>query len=334
MPCKNDLSELYAEHDGHVSDKWTSYLNLYQRLFSPFQETPVNLLEIGVQNGGSLQLWGKYFSQAEAIIGCDINPACAKLDQADGRIRVITGDINHPRTLDQIRASASSFDIIIDDGSHTSPDIIHTFCLLFPLLKQNGIFIAEDLHCCYWSKWQGGLYQPRSAMAFFKALADVLNFEHWGLEGHSRIQLLRPFGITPELTEDLLAQIHSVEFVNSMCIITRRPAEQNCLGQRRVAGTLELVAPVKHVDGTFSQAPPQKLLPNEGIPNLALQLESLGQQVQAKLARQQQQIDEQAQRIIELERIREQMGEHLLRADAQLELLKELFQGNEPLDPP
>jgi len=42
---------------GKVSDKWDSYLPIYDRLFGPRKDDAIGLLEIGVQNGGSLEIW-------------------------------------------------------------------------------------------------------------------------------------------------------------------------------------------------------------------------------------------------------------------------------------
>lgn len=250
------LENHYAEHEGFVSDKWSLYLPEYERLFRSLRQAPVAFLEVGVQNGGSLEIWEKYFPNASSIVGCDINPDCEKIAHDSEKIRLVIGDIKQPRTLEKLFSIAAEFDIVIDDGSHTSSDIVATFCNLFPHLKHGGLYVVEDLHCSYWEAYEGGLHHPRSSMAFFKALVDVLNFEHWGIE-HSRTEWLQPFGIAPALSEAVLAEIHSVEFVNSMCVLTRRPAANNRLGKRQVVGKMEQVCPIKQVDGTEIDVPPQ-----------------------------------------------------------------------------
>ncbi|MBZ9566655.1 class I SAM-dependent methyltransferase [Modicisalibacter tunisiensis] len=321
------LTECYKAHDGRVSDKWSLYLDEYERLFAPIRNKPIHLLEIGVQNGGSLEIWGEYFPQAQKIVGCDINPACAQLNYRKPTINVVIGDVNKDDTLAQVFKHAEQYDIVIDDGSHTSQDIIHTFCTLLPHVKQGGLFVAEDLHCSYWKKFNGGLYEPRAAMAFFKALADIPNFEHWGLEGHTRRRVLAPFGISEELTETLLTEIHSVEFINSMCVINRQPAEKNVLGLRCVAGELEEVASVKQVNGTSSPTPAQQFpAPNTG--SLTSNLQEITETLQAKIAEneaQQELLKSKNKEIQELNHLREQMHEQLVRAEAQLALLKDLL---------
>lgn len=257
MNVSTSLENLYNQHTGLVSDKWELYLAEYERLFSVLRDKPIGLVEIGVQNGGSLEIWSQYFSAAEAIVGCDINPLCSQLVYADERVRLVVGDVTEPETLESILNGRNNFHIVIDDGSHTSSDIIKTFCNLFPRLDIDGIYIVEDLHCSYWEQFQGGLGHPQSSMSFFKTLTDILNFEHWGIDSN-RLEVLKPFGITSELSEALLAELHSIEFVNSMCILRKRGKEFNILGRRRVVGTHESVAPVKQVADTFNNVPKQK----------------------------------------------------------------------------
>ena len=173
------LDQLYREHKGKLSDKWSLYLTEYDRLFTVYRNQPVQLLEIGVQNGGSLEIWDQYFPNARKIIGCDINPSCAALQYRSPRIAVVTGDANLDEFQNEILQYASTFDIIIDDGSHDSSDIVRSFARYFPYLSETGIYVAEDLHCSYWDNFEGGLHQPLSAMSFFKRLTDIVNHEHW-----------------------------------------------------------------------------------------------------------------------------------------------------------
>lgn len=253
------LLELYHAHEGKVSDKWALYLLEYDRLFHPYRTQPVRLLEIGIQNGGSLELWSKYFPNAERLVGCDINPGCAALTYEDARISVIVADANTDEAFERIVERTPSIDLIIDDGSHTSSDIVRSFNRYFPLLKDGGLFVAEDLHCSYWGEFEGGLYMPQSSISFFKRLADIVNFEHWG-HARERNELLKEFtdhyGI--DFDKESLAKIHSVAFINSMCVIEKRKAQDNELGARFIAGETELVVPGHtELSGTVLVSPSQ-----------------------------------------------------------------------------
>lgn len=252
------LRELYSEHDGKVSDKWDIYLNEYDRFLEPYRNEKLNLLEIGVQNGGSLEIWQKYFPNANVLVGCDINEDCSKLEYDSEKVRVIVGDANTDDTEKQILSINKRFDVIIDDGSHTSEDIVRSFARYFPHLEYGGVFIAEDLHCSYWNVYGGGLYDLSSSINFFKSLVDVVNYEHWGLN-RSAIEVVAAFneryGISFSL--ELLSEIHSVEFINSVCVIRKHPSENNRLGRRNIVGQTALVVPGLNEFNGYSQAIPQ-----------------------------------------------------------------------------
>jgi glycosyltransferase involved in cell wall biosynthesis len=236
------LLELYKSHDGKVSDKWSLYLTEYDRLFKPYRELPISLLEIGVQNGGSLEIWSQYFSNGTKFVGCDINPDCQKLTYDDSRIAVIVGDATTSETQQKIHDQSATFDLIIEDGSHTSGDIVKAFARYFPLLKEGGLFVAEDLHCSYWQEFEGGIFHPYSSMNFFKHLTDIINHEHWGVD-RDLTQLLSGFknNYQIDLNEDLLSQVHSIEFINSICVVRKSGSAESRLGSRFIAGSIELV---------------------------------------------------------------------------------------------
>lgn len=237
--AQQTLAQLYELHQGKVSDKWTSYLDEYDQAFAKYRNSPVRILEVGIQNGGSLEIWAKYFPDARQIIGCDINPKCAELEYEDRKISVIVGDINTDNVEREIRKHTPEFDIIIDDGSHHSGDIVKTFARYYPLLEDGGLYIVEDLHCSYWQKWEGGLFSPDSSMAFFKQLSDIVNHEHWGIPNtcEDAIKIIldaHHFCID----EGTLKSIHSIMFCNSLCIIRKESPQHNNLGERLVAGTI------------------------------------------------------------------------------------------------
>ncbi|MGE3542174.1 MAG: class I SAM-dependent methyltransferase, partial [Candidatus Tectimicrobiota bacterium] len=236
------LAELYDEHQGKVSDKWSIYLNEYDRLFGELRYSPVSLLEIGIQNGGSLEIWAQYFPSATKIVGCDINPDCGLLQYDDPRIAVVIGDVNTDTTQADIVQQAQVFHVIIDDGSHLSSDIIKSFARYFPYLEAGGLFVVEDLHCSYWQEYEGGLFDPFSSIAFFKRLADIVSYEHWGLQKQCTDTLEGFFSrYAFQMQAETLLQVHSVEFLNSLCIIRKARPEANRLGTRIIAGSEEKV---------------------------------------------------------------------------------------------
>jgi len=235
------LREIYKNHSGKVSDKWDIYLDTYEEKLSSLKKSPIKLFEIGVLNGGSLEIFSKYFENAELILGCDIDKNCQKLKYTENNIKLIVGDVNSDEISNQIIKNGD-FDIIIDDGSHTSKDIVTSFCKYFKHLKYDGIYIAEDLHASYQKEHGGGLFYPISSMNFFKKLVDIINFEHWGINKEKNF-ILRTFKQNYQINMDNINfdEIHSIEFINSLCFIKKKLPKKNVVGKRHVVGNDAIV---------------------------------------------------------------------------------------------
>lgn len=95
----------------------------------------------------------------------------------------MVGDINSLESRAAIERCSRFFDVIIDDGSHHSSDVMKTFAQYFPLLRDGGIYVVEDLHCSYWSEFEGGLFLRSSAISFLKIIIDIINRNDWGDDG-------------------------------------------------------------------------------------------------------------------------------------------------------
>lgn len=173
------LHEVFFAHDGKFADKWEQYIAIYESEFAKFIDAgkPVRLLEIGVQNGGSLEVWSRYFPAGSEFIGVDIDPRVKNLRFSSDNIRVIVADAADQDTLVQ-KLGEDDFDIIIDDGSHISKDIIESYNILFEKVRWGGKYIIEDMHACYWRLFQGGYLLESSAIEFFKNMVDGLNADH------------------------------------------------------------------------------------------------------------------------------------------------------------
>ena len=249
------LTDLYSAHDGKLAHKWASYLKNYEEIFKPYRGKPIDLLEIGVQNGGSLEIWSEYFAQARNIIGCDINENCRNLSFSHAAVTVVVGDANVSSVVEKITAITSGFDIVIDDGSHISSDIIKSFLLYFPAVREGGIYVAEDLCCSYWPAWEGGLFEPKSSYAFFKLLVDVINFEHWPHRTFREDYLRSITGDAINGLETVLAEIHSVEFRNSLCIIRKKASAENIIGPTWVSGREQPVTQNNTIHGSKITTP-------------------------------------------------------------------------------
>lgn len=135
------------KHDIHHTFKGKSYLNVYEQYLHPLKEKKINLLEIGIRDGSSLRMWEEYFPNA-TVYGLDIDPNCHQISSE--RIKTFIGSQDDPEIIQKIAKEANySFDIILDDGSHINELTLKSYDLLFHYLKNEGLYIMEDLGCSY-----------------------------------------------------------------------------------------------------------------------------------------------------------------------------------------
>lgn len=214
------VSEAFCRHKGNIADKWEGYLAIYDNILERKRSQCIDFLEIGVNNGGSLEVFAEYFHQARTITGVDINPRCGKIPFSDNRISVIIGNSNTKETRQLLAKRAEDYDLILDDGSHQSEDIINTFVNLVSLVSPGGTYIIEDLCCSYWQEFGGGVHTNTSAIGFLKRLVDVVNFEHWN-SVYSIEEYLSDCGIKAISHDSLmrLSTIQGVSFYNSICVV-------------------------------------------------------------------------------------------------------------------
>jgi SAM-dependent methyltransferase len=237
MPSASPLADLYRQHQGKLADKWGLYLEVYDRVLAPYRERAIDFVEVGIQNGGSLEIWAKYFAKARTLIGCDANPACAQLRFDDPRVALLIGPINSPPVYREITSRTAGIDVFIDDGSHHSRDIVNSFVNYFQHVRPGGVYIVEDLHCAYFRDWGGGVAEPGGAMGFLKLLVDGLHHGYWKDQA-SFGELSAPF-LPPGARADasLAADIHAIAFFDSMCVIEKRREGAGAgLGERVLAG--------------------------------------------------------------------------------------------------
>lgn len=263
---KEKLHDFYANHSGKVSAKLYSYLRLYEEVLKPYRDEPINILEFGVQNGGSLEIWSKYFGNAKNIVGCDINPDCSQLKFVDSRIHIINENVNSSRGYDEVLKNCSSIDILIDDASHLSGDIIKSFMSYFPHISDGGIYIVEDLCCSYWREYDGGLFNKLSSISFFKQIVDIVNYQYWGhsiAEAHFFKKFQKEYGI--DVSEDFFKDVYSVEFYNSLCVIRKQQKLSNETGKFVIGGKEEPIQKWSHLHLTQISVPQQLTADKENI---------------------------------------------------------------------
>jgi hypothetical protein len=166
----------FLNNDGRVIHKWKHYFPIYERHFRDYVYKTVTFVEIGCGEGGSLQMWKRYFGPHARIIGLDIDPRCKGFEEDQIEIRI--GDQQDPQFLGHVVDEFGTPDIVLDDGNHVMSHVCASFNFLYPRLAKSGIYMVEDLHTAYWSEFEGGLGRPGSFIELTKQLIDLLNADH------------------------------------------------------------------------------------------------------------------------------------------------------------
>jgi len=93
-------------------------------------DQPIRLLDVGVENGGSLEIWQEILPEGSEVLGIDRDPKCADLG-----LPVLIGDVEDRGWL-KSALKGRWFDINIDSTGTMSPH-------LWPYLTKGGRVLFE-----------------------------------------------------------------------------------------------------------------------------------------------------------------------------------------------
>jgi len=134
----------YETHAGRGMWKWGQALDAYQAHFGPHIGQPGNMLEIGVQSGGSILMYHAVLPQFH-YYGMDINRNCVNFQDATSTIYI--GDqASVPAWADFFANIQPHLDIVIDDGGHQAHQMLTTIQQVLPHMNSGGFFLTEDIH--------------------------------------------------------------------------------------------------------------------------------------------------------------------------------------------
>lgn len=167
-----NLQTIFDQHDDRFSGKWKHYVEVYQRHLEKYVNQEVTLLEIGTSSGGSLQIWKKFLGPKAKIVGIDIDPRSVFTED---QIETYIGSQADPNFLMNVLNRIGPPDIVIDDGSHDQMDVMNTFSILFEHVKNNGIYVIEDLHTAYQQDYHGGITSPLNFVSIASRFVHDVN---------------------------------------------------------------------------------------------------------------------------------------------------------------
>lgn len=150
------LNDIGLRLDTDKSSRFHNYLDFYQEQL-PDRSFEGRLLEIGIMDGYSIQMWCEYYPDAE-IVGLDIMPK---------------GHLNYSgATLLQLNATdipamaeLGDFDVILDDGSHMSLEQQQSFYwFYYHQLNEGGYYVIEDLWTSYMDNYINSKYSTKQVL--------------------------------------------------------------------------------------------------------------------------------------------------------------------------
>ncbi len=215
----NDLEKYFREKNKRLIHKWSHYFDIYERHFSRFRNKEIVVLEIGISQGGSLQMWKDYFGPRARIYGIDIDPRCKDLEEEN--INIFIGSQSDRDFLRQVKKQIPQIDILIDDGGHTMRQQIVTFEEMFDAVNESGVYLCEDTHTSYWLEYGGGYKRHGTFIEYTKNFIDYINAYH------SEQKLFKPNSFTHS--------VDSVHYYDSIVVIEKRKRDKPL---NEMAGTI------------------------------------------------------------------------------------------------
>jgi hypothetical protein len=146
--------------DNTRTDKYTihTYLGVYDDLLKHKKETALNVLEVGIDRGGSIKMWHDYFPHA-VVHAVDIMPyekVWSELKDKE-RIKLYTSSMLNMTRVDAYDPDwvkktfgGIKFDFMLDDGPHTLDSMVSFLNLYLPLLAPDGVLLIEDVQDYAW----------------------------------------------------------------------------------------------------------------------------------------------------------------------------------------
>ena len=219
------LREVYEQYDEMpLIEHWMEYSDAYDmHLPKPDGHTPIKMLEIGVQSGGSARVWKQFYGKPLKYVGIDIEKKCKRTESPRENIFVEIGNQLDGAFLSSVCAKHGPFDIVIDDGGHSAwmmqTSLAHMWNHSDACLSESATYVIEDMHTMVGCA-NGYCERPAD-------VTDVVSNAFYGMHAHwwtdssfSPRWLSR--GMTPNpVPAPWAAQVRSISLYDSMAFFKR-----------------------------------------------------------------------------------------------------------------
>ena len=115
------------------------YLPTYQEIAASIGAAG-RVCELGVFDGGSLEMWQSYFPDG-IVAGVDYNPEAT---WPDGTVKLLASQTSVALPNQLWDLSPEGWDLIVDDCSHIGKLTKQSWEMLWPVVKPGGWYVIED----------------------------------------------------------------------------------------------------------------------------------------------------------------------------------------------
>lgn len=202
-----ELADFYETDKGTRFNECHNYTSIYQSFIS--NQEKKKMLEIGLFDGASTMMWQSFNPNLEnVVIDISSNKLKKQFESSFDKNRVLIelGDQSDVIFLKKIGDKYSSFDYIIDDGSHFQHHIQISFSVLFEYLKSGGFYFIEDLHVHLSKRY---CRDPKESV--------ISLFEFFSKNRH-----FNSYCVNNEILNRYKDQIKSVKFFNNKLLVIEK----------------------------------------------------------------------------------------------------------------
>ena len=189
-------------------------LSKYEYFFRRYRNEYINIVELGVDLGGSVKMLKEYFLNA-TVTGVDIDEKCMNYEEE--RLKVQIMDVGDDRELVKLRSLAPK--IIIDDASHFWSHQIKALLVLWESLSSGGVYVIEDIHTSFrairdWGYGDASLstYDFLLAIERVTASGELLDIS----------RSMYPIGKLAEEIHKIGSQVDMICFIRESCILVKK----------------------------------------------------------------------------------------------------------------
>lgn len=220
---RKTLRALWCEYsEAPVLDRYVETADQYDmHMPAPGSAPQIKMLEMGVQSGGSTRSWKQHYGAGLYYVGFDLNPGSVRSSKPEENIFVETGSQTNASYLLDLCARHGPFDVVIDDGGHTTSTIRTSMASLFPsdaCMKEHSLYVIEDMHTMHYS---GHVKAP-------SALYGIVGEAFWSMH-HMYVQKPNRYGAGQRRHAWFKDVLHGVHGYTTIAFFVRGPPKTKVL---------------------------------------------------------------------------------------------------------